>query len=145
MGNTYHALWIHLIWATKNRQPLITSTLKLPLYQKMREICYDKEYHIDFINGTNDHVHLLLSLNPKFSISEVVKNIKGLTWKWANEEGSNEEYFEWQDGYAVISVSPSNVYKVRNYIRNQEKHHQQMSCEEELKRLKEVSQFVTVP
>jgi REP element-mobilizing transposase RayT len=110
----------------------------------VREICHEKEYHTDFINGTDDHVHLLLSLNPKFAVSETVKNIKGLTWQWVNEEKRTEEYFEWQDGYAVISVSPFNVHKVRNYIRNQEKHHLHTSYEQETDWLKNTVHLQTI-
>ncbi len=119
----YYSLWVHLVWTTKNRKPLISKELKLPLYRKIQEICKEKEYHLDFINGVEDHVHLLISLNPKFAVSDVVKNIKGLSQKWARESELIEDYFEWQDGYAVISVSPSVVPKVRDYIRNQEEKH----------------------
>ena len=119
----YYALWVHLVWTTKNRKPLISKELKFPLYRKIQEICKDKEYHLDFMNGVEDHIHLLISLNPKFAVSDVVKNIKGLSQKWVRESELIEDYFEWQDGYAVISVSPSVVPKVRDYIRNQEKKH----------------------
>ena len=123
---TYSALWVHLVWSTKNRQPMISQKLKYKLYDQIREICLDKTYHLDFINGIEDHIHLLISLSPKFSVSNVVKDIKGISQKWVVENGLAEEYFAWQDGYAVVSVSPSNVQKVRNYIKNQEKHHKKM-------------------
>lgn len=136
---TYSALWIHLIWSTKNRQPIISQKLKYKLYDQIREICLDKTYHLDFINGIEDHIHLLISLSPKFSVSNVVKDIKGISQKWVVDSGLIEEYFEWQDGYAVVSVSPSNVQKVRNYIKNQEKHHKKMTSEEELNNIKELA------
>ncbi len=140
----YYALWIHLVWTTKNRQLLISNKLKMPLYKKIQEICKEKGYHLDFINGVEDHIHLLISLNPKFAVSDVVKNIKGLSQKWARESELIEDYFEWQDGYAVISVSPSVVPKVRNYIRNQEKKHKKetLTFDEELELFVESSSVI---
>jgi putative transposase len=137
---TYAALWVHLVWATKYRQPLITKKLKYSLYDEIRKICREKGYYLDFINGVEDHVHLLISLAPKFSVSEVVKNIKGCSQKWVIQSQLIDEYFEWQDGYAVISVSPSNLPKVRNYIKNQEIKHQneKLSLEEEIENFKKM-------
>ncbi len=136
---TYSALWVHLIWSTKNRQPTISQKLKYKLYDQIRKICLDKTYHLDFINGIEDHIHLLISLSPKFSVSNVVKDIKGVSQKWIVESGLIDAYFEWQDGYAVVSVSPSNVQRVRNYIKNQEKHHKKMTTEDELNNIKELA------
>ncbi len=142
----YYALWVHLVWTTKNRKPLISKELKLPLYRKIQEICKDKEYHLDFINGVEDHVHLLISLNPKFAVSDVVKNIKGISQKWARESELIEDYFEWQDGYAVISVSPSIVPKVRDYIRNQEIKHKKetFNFEKELETFVKNSSVISI-
>lgn len=136
---TYAAIWIHLIWATKNREALIAKSVKIPLYAYLRQIAEELHGHIDFINGVDDHVHLLVSLHPSTSISQLVKNLKGRSWQWMREQQLIETYFAWQDGYAAISVSPSNVPKVRNYIRNQEKHHQQTSFAEELVTLKNIT------
>ncbi|MFK7908067.1 MAG: IS200/IS605 family transposase [Chitinophagales bacterium] len=134
---TFAALWVHLIWSTKYREPTIVPTLKYKLYDHIRKVSKDKGYHLDFINGVTDHVHLLYSLKPNQLISTLVKDIKGNTWSWVNDHQHSETYFTWQDGYAAISVSPSNVPKVRNYIRNQEIHHHRMSFEEELDGLKD--------
>lgn len=127
MGKTYHALWVHLVWSTKYRQPLIVPALKYPLYQKMREIAKAKGFHLDFVNGVEDHVHLLIGLKPSHSIPTIVKNLKGITHDWIRDEGLSETYFHWQDGYAAISVSPDRVPTVRGYIRKQEQHHKKQS------------------
>ncbi len=135
---TYTSLWVHLIWSTKNREPLITSSLKKKLYDKIREISGELNYHLDFINGVDDHVHLLYSLNPVHSVSEMVKNVKGKTWQWVRDMNLSESYFSWQDGYAAISVSPQNVQRVRNYIRKQETHHAKETFENELESFKKL-------
>jgi putative transposase len=132
MPQNFSSLWVHLIWTTKNREPLITKKIKWPLYNKIKEICREHEYYLDHINGIEDHVHLLVGIKPKHSISDVVKNIKGLSWEWMRKENISENYFSWQDGFAAFTVSPSELNKVRAYIRNQEKHHKKMSFENEI-------------
>ena len=118
---------------------MIHQKLKYALYNKIRSIAEEKQYHLDCINGIADHVHLLISLNPKFSISTIVKDLKGISYLWVNENNFTEKHFSWQDGYAAFSVSPSNVQRVRQYIFNQEKHHHTMSFEDELKKLQVTS------
>lgn len=132
MSHCFHQLWSHLIWAPKYRAPLITPELKWPLYDKIRRICKELGYYLDHVNGTEDHIHLLVELKPGFCISDVVKNIKGITWEWIRREGLSRKYFSWQDGFAAISVSPKDVPLIRNYIRNQEKHHKKESLNKEL-------------
>jgi putative transposase len=127
MGKTYHALWVHLVWATKYRQPLIVPSLKLPLYNKMREIAKEKNFYLDFINGIEDHVHLLVGLKPSDSIPKIVKDLKGITHTWVRDKALSDDYFHWQDGYAAISVSPDRVPTVRGYIRKQEVHHKKVN------------------
>ena len=131
MPKYYASLWTHLVWATKYRQPIIKSTSKFKLFNQFREIADNKGYHLDFINGMTDHVHLLISTKPTQNISDVVRNFKGISHAWARKEGIFDEYLHWQDGYAAISVSPHQVDVVRNYIRNQESHHLEISFKDE--------------
>ena len=136
MPQTFTALWVHLIWATKHREALLHKSVRIVLYKQIREIAVQKGYHLDFINGVEDHVHCLFSVGPSCSISQIAKNIKGASSHWLNEKGLIEGPFRWQDGYAAFSVSPSNVQRVRNYIRNQELHHKKVGFEAELELLR---------
>ena len=61
-----------------------------------------KDFSTDTINGLADHIHILLCLNPKFSISSVVKHLKGESFRWLNESELTEEYFQRQDGIQRI-------------------------------------------
>jgi putative transposase len=131
MGQTYHALWVHLVWGTKHRLPLIVPTLRYKLYDQLRVIAKEKGYYLDFINGVEDHVHLLMGLQPKFALANIVKDLKGLSATWVRENHLSEEYFHWQDGYAAISVSPDRVPVIRGYIRKQEEHHRKKTWEAE--------------
>lgn len=75
MSQSYYSLWYHLVWSTKNRIPLIEKSWKWLLYNHIKEYCAIKEYHLDFINGTENHIHLLISPKPIFSISSIAPDI----------------------------------------------------------------------
>lgn len=145
MSQSYSSLWYHLIWSTKNREPLIENKWKWQLYEHIKEFCKIEEYHLDFINGTPDHVHLLISPKPTFALSDIVRDIKRDSYYWVKEQNLSERHFSWQDGYGVFTVSPSMVKKARNYIRNQEKHHQNKTFEQENEALKAMSVTISHP
>lgn len=145
MPQTYSSLWIHLIWATKHRKPDILPTFRLKLYDKMRLIAKEKDVYLDFANGTADHVHGLISLKTTQWMSGAVQHLKGQSSHWLNEQCFLPYEFDWQDGYAAISVSSSNVGRVRNYIKNQEAHPAKVSLQEELIELKKKSYIVLMP
>ena len=128
---------MHLVWATKDRNPLIVKELKYRLYDQMKVIAEENGFQLDFINGVEDHVHCLVSLKPKHFVSDVVKNLKGASSFWVNDAKIIEGHFSWQQGYAAFSVSPSNIEKVRNYIKNQEEHHRAITYMKELQMLRE--------
>ena len=132
MSQTYYKLWIHLIWSTKDRRPLIQKEIRWKIFDHINKKAKREGYYLDTINGVADHVHCLLSLQPRYSISEVVNKLKGESSHWINHERITPTRFVWQGGFAAFSVSESQVGKVRAYIRNQERHHQRMSFEFEV-------------
>ena len=97
----------------------------------MKENARAKNICVDFINGYVDHVHVLVSLDPDQSISKIVQLIKGESSYWINKNKLTSQKFEWQDDYFAVSVSESGVNKVRDYIKNQEEHHQKKTFLEE--------------
>lgn len=124
-------VWIHLIWSTKNRNKIISKDLKYKLYDHIKENAMKKEIYLDFINGTEDHIHLLVSLKSDQSLSNVTRLLKGESSFWVNQNKMINGKFEWQDEYIAISVSESIVPKVREYIGNQEEHHRTKTFTEE--------------
>jgi len=78
---------------------------------------------VRIINGMPDHVHCLFLLNAQKSIAEVIKQIKGSSSHWVNEQDLISEKFAWQTGYGAYSVSESQLEKVFQYISNQKVHH----------------------
>ncbi len=127
----YTKILIHFIWATKNREPLITKELKPLLLQHIKENSIKKEIFIDTINCVSDHIHLLISLGTEQTIAKIAMLIKGEASFWVNQQKLLTNKFEWQDEYIALSVSYSVINKVRAYILNQEAHHQKKTFEEE--------------
>src|SRR4051812_49687537 len=85
------------------------------------------------IGGIPDHVHLLTKFKPTVCISEMLRVIKANSSKWVNEERLKIRKFGWQDGYAAFSVSESRVAALRQYIREQERHHRGQSYQDEFR------------
>ncbi|MEO6693966.1 MAG: IS200/IS605 family transposase [Ignavibacteria bacterium] len=133
----YIRIWIHLIFATKNREKTISKDLKPKLLSHIKENSKKKEIYIDFMNCIEDHIHILISLGNTQSISKVAQLIKGESSHWVNEYNLIDRKFEWQDDYIAISVSESGVNRVREYIKNQEEHHRKKSSKEEYDELME--------
>ena len=134
MSQTYYKLWIHLIWGTKNRQPFMQKEIRWKIFDHINKKAKQEGYYLDTINGVADHVHCLLLLQPRYSVSEVVNKLKGESSHWINDEKITPTRFVWQGGFAAFSVSESQVGRVRAYIQNQERHHQRMTFQFEAQR-----------
>jgi REP element-mobilizing transposase RayT len=127
----YVSIWVHLIWATKNRHPYLKKEIRPILIQHIQENAFCKGIHLDFINGAEDHIHTLISLKPNQDISQIARLLKGESSYWINQKKIVEFEFGWQDEYIAISVSKSGINRIREYIKNQEKHHQKQSFADE--------------
>lgn len=132
MPQSYYKIWIHVVWSTKERQPLLHQSFRKELFQHLKEKAKQEEIHLSMVNGIDNHVHALISLNPKFALSNVLNSLKGESSHWINSQNFLQVKFAWQRGYSAFSVSESQVSKVRNYIKSQEEHHHRMSYAEEL-------------
>lgn len=125
-------VYIHFVWGTKNRFPYLNSKeLRLKVWNHIRENAQEKGIFIDFINGYSDHCHCLVSLGVDQTLQKVMQLIKGESSFWINKNKLTTEKFEWQDEYFAVSVSESMIDKVRDYIREQEKHHSKKTFQEE--------------
>lgn len=132
MGHTCSNLLAHCVWSTKHREPLIKKELKPRLNSYMRSVIEKEGAKLLFINGVEDHVHLLLAMPLTLLIPDLIEKVKPTTTKWLNRtfpELNNN--FRWQAGYGAFSVGKSNLQAVINYIKNQEEHHKKMSYQEE--------------
>lgn len=125
-------VYIHFVWSTKNREPYFDSKeLRLKVWDHIRENAKSKGIYLDFVSGYSDHCHCLVSLGLDQTIQKIMQLIKGESSFWINKNQLTKQKFEWQDEYFAVSVSESNLEKVRNYIQNQEDHHRKKSFQEE--------------
>jgi putative transposase len=131
MSHSFSTIWIHAVWATKNREPLILPKLEKQLYSFLFQELEKLGCPCRIINGMPDHIHLLFLLNPQKSVSEVVKQLKGASSHWVNQQDFYLHKFAWQTGFAAYSVSESVKGKVFSYIQNQKEHHRNVSFQEE--------------
>ena len=136
MPHSFNKIWIHAIWATKDRSPLIQTVIEKKIFNCMINEFTGQSCPVRIINGTTDHVHSLFLLNPQKAITDVIKQVKGSTSHWLNRQNLLKEKFAWQTGYAAYSVSESALDKVFQYIVNQKQHHQKTSF------IKEYSEFI---
>jgi putative transposase len=131
MAHSLSKIWIHAIWTTKERLPLIKTDVEKELHREMKNAFKEKECHIKIINGMEDHVHCLFILNKKISLADVIKHVKGGSSHHVNLHDLINDKFAWQTGYAAYSVSESIVDSVYEYIKNQKKHHVGRTFEDE--------------
>ena len=109
----------------------MTSDKRKQVFDHIRENAIDKGIYIDFINGHLEHVHCLISLGSGQNIDKILMLLKGESTYWINKNKIFMGKFEWQEEYFAVSVSESAVNRVREYIKNQEKHHRKKSFHEE--------------
>lgn len=128
---SYHKLWLHFVWGTKNRERLITRSLKAKLIPHIIAYGTEKGMHIDSVNGDMDHIHILASVKPIQNPADLANLLKGESSNWINQHDFIQSKFAWQNGYGVFSVSESQVGTVRKYIQNQEEHHRRKTFREE--------------
>ncbi len=128
-------IWVHLIWTTKNSQPLLTKNIRQQVFRHICENAQVKNIDIDFINGHVDHLHCLIALTPQQTIDQVVQHVKDESALWINQKSLCQQRFEWQKEYLAVSVSESDIEELRVYIKNQEVQHQKKTFQEEYSEL----------
>jgi REP element-mobilizing transposase RayT len=124
MPNSHTEVFIHLVWTTSERQPLITPQIERVLYSCIAARCRDLQAHLMAIGGISDHVHLLIRLPATLTIAQIAKDIKGASSHLITHKLSQPD-FRWQSAYSAFGVSPEGVEAVCNYIQNQKQHHAQ--------------------
>jgi len=131
MANTYINILIHTVFSTKNHESWLSSSLRERLYPYMCGIARENGLKVLCIGGTDNHIHILLSLDSTTSIAKAMQFIKGGSSKWVHETFPELRLFSWQEGYGAFSIGISNVDETKKYIENQEKHHSKESFRDE--------------
>ena len=131
MSNTYHQVYIQAVFAVKYREAVIINECKSKILSVIGNLINETGCKTLIVNGTEDHVHCLLTLKPTISISELMKVVKGKSSKFINDHQLTKHKFEWQEGYGVFSYSKSHIDAVYKYIANQEEHHKKQNFKDE--------------
>jgi REP-associated tyrosine transposase len=119
-----HRLYVHLVWTTRERKPLIDSELAPFLCRFLRAMARKERAYILEIGMVQTHLHLLACVHPTVAISRLVKRLKGASSAVAAKEGLGKHgRLCWGKGYSVDSVSGRALASVRAYLRDQQTHH----------------------
>jgi len=131
--HSYSRVWLHLVWATLERRPLLDKPAAAKLSVWLHDYAKQKGIYmkINFVNP--DHVHALIDLPTNLCIEDMMQLFKGSSSHWINEQNLVAGKFGWGRGYGVFSVSESGVPEVCAYIAKQEEHHCKRDFAEELK------------
>lgn len=121
--HTRHFLYFHLVWTTKNRESLITGEVESLLYPYLSRKARHAGGRLLALNGVGDHVHLVVQLTPRQSLSKFVKDIKGSSSHFLNHDPRLINEFKWQAGYGAFTVSEQELPAVMRYVKFQKKHH----------------------
>lgn len=136
MPQSLSAVYIHLVFSTKERQPLLSEkSVRDELHAYLSGISKTLDCPPIEVGGVEDHVHVLARFGRTITQAEWVKELKRVSSIWLKTKGTAYLDFEWQKGYADFSVSQSNLAIVQQYIRNQDEHHRKMNFQEELRAL----------
>jgi putative transposase len=136
MRKPFTKLYLHLVWSTWNRAPLLTPALHQAVDRCIRAECVRLGADVVAFGGVTDHVHLLVRFPTTISVAELVKQVKGSSSHLVSQR--LHEPFRWQGRYGAFTVSPRHVSYVRGYVLNQEQHHADGSIHPMLEQTEEV-------
>jgi REP element-mobilizing transposase RayT len=137
-------VYVHFVWATWDRLPYIAPSLEPSIYACIASKCQELKSELLAIGGTQDHVHVLVRLHSTVAVAELAKGMKGASSHLVTHELTPNQAFKWQGSYGAFSVSPSDVPRIRAYVRNQKKHHASGDVWEEWERCEEIEDDVNV-
>lgn len=128
MSHTYVSALYHCVFSTKERRGLIPPARQPDVWSYLGGIARKNGFKLLAAGGTDNHVHLLISLPAVLPLAKAIQLLKGGSSKWMNDSGAR---FGWQEGYAAFSVGISQVNATVSYINSQAEHHHKRGFEEE--------------
>lgn len=123
MGQSLVKNYVHIVFSTKHRQPLIHPPVEAELHSYLGGICNNLGRNVIKVGGYTDHIHMLRMLSTKIALMMLMEELKFHSSKWINTKGKGYENFYWQNGYGAFSVNPSKLDRVIADIVRQNGHH----------------------
>ena len=138
--NYYSEINLHIVWRTKGSSPLLTPTVELLTHRALRKRIVDTPgAFVHEIGGTNDHLHLAVTIPPTLTISDWIGQLKGGTSHDVNQQaGKKQKVLQWQAGYGVVSFGTRDLPWVVEYVRNQRRHHSAGTAHDRLERIEQM-------
>lgn len=131
MGQSLVKNYLHIVFSTKYRAPIIHPPYELELHAYLGGICKELECTPIKVGGYTDHVHILCMLSKKIALMKLLEEVKSHSSKWMKTKDYSLNNFYWQDGYGAFSVNPAQVDRVITYIENQHEHHRKKDFQNE--------------
>ena len=122
MSDVYSEVFYHLVWATKQREPMIAPRMESLIYTYLRQKCGKLNVFTHALNGMHDHLHLACSIPPNLSVAECVKVLKGGSAHHINHLGLGDPLC-WQPGYGVLTFARRDLPRIMSYVEGQKAHH----------------------
>jgi REP element-mobilizing transposase RayT len=120
MRPVFHRLYVHVVWTTRGRAPVIDAALAGFLCRVLRGLARKDRCYLLEIGIVQTHVHVLARIRPTTRMSALVQRLKGASAALAGQAGLE---VHWAKGYSAQSVSPKSLGPVRDYVRGQPRHH----------------------
>ena len=130
MREPYTQLYVHIVWATWDRLPLLFGEREAMVYACIQAECAELGAEMIAIGGKEDHVHVLARIPATLSVAALVKQIKGSSSHLVNHTGAPGDVFKWQGAYGAFTVSKAAVPKVLDYVVRQKEHHSEGNVHE---------------
>jgi putative transposase len=129
LAHTYVSELIHCVFSTKQRRNLISPEVQPRLWAFLGGVARKNGFKALIVGGTENHVHILLSLPATLPLAKAVQLVKGASSRWMNDQF--ETRFAWQEGYGAFTVGISQKNDTIAYIQGQAEHHRKRNFEEE--------------
>jgi REP element-mobilizing transposase RayT len=129
------AVYLHIVFGTKNRTPFIAPDLRERPYPYLAATAPGNGTKVLAIGGVSDHIHLLISFGREVTIADTIKTLKAASSRWVHDTFPDRREFAWQNGYGAFSVGYTNLDAVREYLAGQEEHHKVTTFQEEYRTL----------
>jgi REP element-mobilizing transposase RayT len=133
MPQTYTCLHYHIVFSTKNREPVITPDLRPRLWDYLGGTVRGLGGISILVGGTGDHVHMLATLRQVPALADFMRDLKSASSGWVHDTFPAMSRFAWQTGYGAFTVSHSGIEGVKAYIANQEEHHRKQTFQDEFR------------
>jgi len=119
----YWQLFYHLVWSTKNRDPLLTPQAEKHIYGFLTSKAVGLDGVVDTVGGTVDHVHMVVAIPPAISVAQFVGRVKGVASARFNKSGISTGRFKWQAEYGAFSFDAKRQSNFMSYVERQKEHH----------------------